>query len=113
MSRPVTQFSSMTIKYRRCWTGSKKANLNLTPTQLYWRNTKSNYTVTIEKLALPLFQCMGLKAAKTEPFSRSQKVDDCCQICWSPVSQEHPEREENYDDMPIVIRVNAPTIGIV
>ena len=23
MSRPVTQFSSMTIKYRRCWTGSK------------------------------------------------------------------------------------------
>ena len=56
--------------------------------------------VTIEKWALPLFQSTGLKAAKTEPFPRSQKVDDCCQICWSPVSQEHPEREENYDDMP-------------
>ena len=25
MSRPVTQFSSMTVKSRRCWTGSKKA----------------------------------------------------------------------------------------
>ena len=24
MSRPVTHFSSMTIKYRRCWTGSKQ-----------------------------------------------------------------------------------------
>jgi hypothetical protein len=53
-----------------------------------------------EKWALPLFQSTGLKAAKTEPFSRSQKVDDCCQICWSPVSREHSEREENYDDMP-------------
>ena len=49
---------------------------------------------------LPLFQSKGLKAAKTEAFSRSQKVDDCCQICWSPVSREHPEGEENYDDMP-------------
>jgi len=56
--------------------------------------------VTVKKWALPLFQSTGLKAAKTEPFPRSQKVDDCCQICWSPVSQEHPEREENYDDMP-------------
>ena len=56
--------------------------------------------VTIEKWALPLFQSTGLKAAKTEPFSRSQKVDDCCQICWSPVSREHPKREKNYDDMP-------------
>jgi len=56
--------------------------------------------VTIEKWALPLFQSTGLRAAKTEPFPRSQNVEDCCQICWSPVSQEHPNREENYDDMP-------------
>jgi hypothetical protein len=31
MSKPVTQFSSMTIS-RNCWTGSKYANLNVTPT---------------------------------------------------------------------------------
>ena len=45
------------------------------------------------------FVCV-LKAIKTELFPRSQKLDDCCRICWSPVSREHPEREENYDDMP-------------
>jgi len=55
--------------------------------------------ITIEEWALPLFQSTGLRAAKTEPFPRSQKVDDCCQICWSPVSREHPVGEENYDDM--------------
>ena len=33
MSKPVTQFSCMTIKSRRCWTGSKLANLNATPTK--------------------------------------------------------------------------------
>ena len=46
-----------------------------------------------------MFQSTGLKAAKTEPFPRSHTVDDCCQLCWSPVSQEHLEREENRDNM--------------
>jgi len=40
------------------------------------------------------------ESSKNRALFKIQKVDDCCQICWSPVSQEHPEREENYDDMP-------------
>jgi len=57
--------------------------------------------VTIEKWDCPCSKAyMGLKAANTEPFPRGQKLDVCCQICWSPVSQEHPDTGENNDDMP-------------
>ena len=42
----------------------------------------------------------GAKNSKSRALFKKPKVDDCCQICWSLVNQEHPEREENYDDMP-------------
>jgi hypothetical protein len=91
MSKPVTQFS---IQKVLDWQQKSKPKCNTNAT------SQAQYKIQPEKWALPLFQSMGLKAAKTEPFPSSQKVDDCCQICWSPVSQEHPEREETYDDMP-------------
>ena len=75
-----------------------KRNTNATSQTQY--KIQLQPVTTLEEWALPLFQSTGLKAAKTEPFPRSQKVDDCCQICWSPVSRGQPEREENYDDMP-------------
>jgi hypothetical protein len=42
----------------------------------------------------------GAKNSKSRALFKKPKVDDCCQICWSLVSREHSEREENYDDMP-------------
>ena len=79
----------------------QKSNLNVTPTQLHRRNTKSKFNLLLlEKGRYPCSRARGWTQQKQKPFSRSQKVDDCCQICWSPVSREHPEREENYDDMP-------------
>ena len=98
MSRPVTQFSSMITVLDWQQISKPKGNTNATSQAQYKFQLQP---VTIGKWALPcLFQSTGLKAAKTEPFPRSQKVDNCCQIWWSPVSQEHPEREENYDYMP-------------
>ena len=81
MSRPVTQFSSMAqIQEVLDWQqiSKPKRDTNATSQTQYKIQLQP---VTIEKWALPLFQSTGLKAAKTEPFSRSQKVDDCCQIC--------------------------------
>jgi hypothetical protein len=42
----------------------------------------------------------GAESSNNKALSKKLKGKGCRQICWSPVSQEHPEREENYDDMP-------------
>jgi hypothetical protein len=86
---------------KRCWTGNKFANLGKCNTNAtsQTQDKIQLQPVTNEKWALPLFQSTGLKAATTEPFPRSQKLDNCYQMCWSPVSREHPGREENYDDI--------------
>ena len=114
MSRPVTQFSSMAIKYRRCWTGSKEANLNVTPTQLHRRNTKSNCNLLLSKNGCyPCSRAQGWKQQKQSPFQEAKRWTIAAKFAGARSAKSIQKEKKTMMICHNVIRANAPTIGNV
>ena len=110
MARPVTQFSSMITVLDWQQISKPKRNTNATSQAQYKVQLQP---VTIGKWALSLFQNTGLKAAKQSPFQEAKRQAIAAKFAGARSAESIQKEKKTMMICHNVIRVNAPTIGIV